>query len=73
MMATAIPGPSGNNSDIASGVEDLKAAVPVDAQETGQKKVHFTDLVRRYPCCGLRAGGARASRPTRALRLHLQG
>jgi pimeloyl-ACP methyl ester carboxylesterase len=34
-------GSSGNNSDIASSVEDLKAAVPVVAQETGQTKMHF--------------------------------
>jgi pimeloyl-ACP methyl ester carboxylesterase len=34
-------GSSGNNSDIASGVEDLKAAVPVVARETGQAKMHF--------------------------------
>ena len=31
-------GSSGNNSDIASGVEDLKAAMPVVVQETGQQK-----------------------------------
>src|SRR5215471_18490518 len=34
-------GSSGNNSDVASGVEDLKAAVPVVARETGQAKMHF--------------------------------
>jgi alpha-beta hydrolase superfamily lysophospholipase len=34
-------GSSGNNSDIASGVEDLKAAMPVVVQETGQQKVHI--------------------------------
>ena len=34
-------GSSGNNSDIASSVEDLKAAIPVVAQETGQTKMHF--------------------------------
>lgn len=34
-------GSSGNNSDIASGVEDLKAAMPVVVQETGQQKVHM--------------------------------
>ena len=34
-------GSSGNNSDVASGVEDLKAAVPVVARETGQTKMHF--------------------------------
>ncbi len=32
---------SGNNSDIASGVEDLKAAVRVVAKETGRQKMHF--------------------------------
>jgi pimeloyl-ACP methyl ester carboxylesterase len=34
-------GSSGNNSDIASGVEDLKAAMPVLASETGSNKFHF--------------------------------
>src|SRR5262249_777972 len=34
-------GSSGNNSDIASSVEDLKAAIPVVARETGQTKMHF--------------------------------
>src|SRR5205085_3230250 len=34
-------GSSGNNSDIASGVEDLKAVMPVVMQETGQQKVHM--------------------------------
>jgi alpha-beta hydrolase superfamily lysophospholipase len=34
-------GSSGNNSDIASGVEDLKAAIPVVVQETGRQKVHI--------------------------------
>jgi alpha-beta hydrolase superfamily lysophospholipase len=29
------------NSDIASGVEDLKAAVPVIAEQTGRAKIHF--------------------------------
>jgi pimeloyl-ACP methyl ester carboxylesterase len=32
---------SGNNSDIASGVEDLKAGVAVVVKETGQQKLHF--------------------------------
>ncbi len=45
-------GSSGNNSDIASGVEDLKAAMPVVAKETGQKKVHFY---------GTSSGGIRAA------------
>jgi len=34
-------GSSGNNSDIASGVADLKAAIPVVVQETGQQKLHM--------------------------------
>ena len=34
-------GSSGNNSDIASGVEDLRAAVPLVMQETGRSKFHF--------------------------------
>jgi len=45
-------GSSGNNSDIASGVEDLKAAMPVVAKETGQFKVHFY---------GTSSGGIRAA------------
>jgi pimeloyl-ACP methyl ester carboxylesterase len=34
-------GSSGNNSDIMSGVEDLKAAMPVVLAETGRSKFHF--------------------------------
>jgi pimeloyl-ACP methyl ester carboxylesterase len=34
-------GRTSGNSDIASGVEDLKAAVEVIARETGQTKLHF--------------------------------
>ena len=34
-------GSSGNNSDIASGVEDLNAAIPVVMQQTGRSKMHF--------------------------------
>lgn len=34
-------GSSGNNSDIASGVEDLKAAMPVVRKESARDKVHF--------------------------------
>ena len=34
-------GSSGNSSDIASGVEDLKAAMPVLASETSSNKFHF--------------------------------
>lgn len=45
-------GSSGNNSDIASGVEDLKAAIPVVMKETGQQKAHFY---------GTSSGGIRAA------------
>jgi pimeloyl-ACP methyl ester carboxylesterase len=45
-------GSSGNNSDIASGVEDLKAAMPVVQKETGHGKVHFF---------GTSSGGIRAA------------
>jgi len=45
-------GSSGNNSDIASGVEDLRAAMIVVTQETGQQKVHFY---------GTSSGGIRAA------------
>jgi pimeloyl-ACP methyl ester carboxylesterase len=45
-------GSSGNNSDIASGVEDLKAAMPVVMAETGQQKTHFY---------GTSSGGIRAA------------
>lgn len=34
-------GSSGNNSDIASGVADLKAALPVLMAETGRSSIHF--------------------------------
>lgn len=43
---------SGNSSDIASGVEDLKAAIPVVMKETGRRKVHFY---------GTSSGGIRAA------------
>ena len=45
-------GSSGNNSDIASGVEDLKAAMAVVTQETGQQRAHFY---------GTSSGGIRAA------------
>src|SRR5580692_2576748 len=43
---------SGNNSDIASGVEDLKAAMTVVTAETGQQRIHFY---------GTSSGGIRAA------------
>src|SRR6202000_2153951 len=36
-----LSGSSGNNSDIASGVEELEAAMPVLMKETGQSKMHM--------------------------------
>src|SRR5262249_58939744 len=45
-------GSSGNNSDIASSVEELKAAIPVVARETGQAKMH---------CYGTSSGAIRAA------------
>jgi alpha-beta hydrolase superfamily lysophospholipase len=45
-------GSSGNNSDIQSGVEDLKAAMPVVLRETGAPKLHFF---------GTSSGGIRAA------------
>jgi pimeloyl-ACP methyl ester carboxylesterase len=45
-------GSSGNSSDIASGVEDLKAAIPVVTKETGRQKAHFY---------GTSSGGIRAA------------
>jgi len=45
-------GSSGNSSDMASSVEDLKAAMPVMMKETGQDKAHFF---------GTSSGGIRAA------------
>jgi alpha-beta hydrolase superfamily lysophospholipase len=45
-------GSSGNNSDIASGVEDLKAAMPVIQKETGLSRMHMY---------GTSSGGIRAA------------
>ena len=44
-------GDSGGNSDIASGVDDLMAAMPIVTRETGHQKAHF---------CGTSAGALRA-------------
>jgi alpha-beta hydrolase superfamily lysophospholipase len=60
-------GSSGNNSDIASGVEDLKAAFPVVMQETGQQKAHFYGTSSG----GLRAGAYAQAQPERVDRLIL--
>jgi pimeloyl-ACP methyl ester carboxylesterase len=58
---------SGNNSDIASGVEDLKAAIPVVVKETGHQKMHFYG-----PSSGsIRAGAYAMVEPERIDRLVL--
>ncbi len=55
------------NSDIASGVEDLKAAVAVVAHETGQTRCHFLG----ESSGALRAAAFAAAEPDRANRLVL--
>ena len=60
-------GSSGNNSDIASGVEDLKAAIPVVAQETGQQKLHMYGTSSG----AIRAGAYAQAAPERVDRLIL--
>ena len=67
-------GSSGNNSDIASGVEDLKAAIPVVLKETGQAKMHMYGTSSG----AIRAGAYAQAEPERVdrlvlTRLHLQG
>jgi alpha-beta hydrolase superfamily lysophospholipase len=58
-------GSSGNNSDIASGVEDLKAAIPVVMQETGRSKMHFYGTSSG----AIRAGAYAQAQPERVDRL----
>src|SRR4051794_39192964 len=60
-------GSSGNNSDIASGVEDLKAAMPVVIKETGQQKMHFYGTSSG----GIRAAAFAQAEPSRVDRLIL--
>jgi alpha-beta hydrolase superfamily lysophospholipase len=60
-------GSSGNNSDIASGVEDLKAALPVVLRESGQQKVH----VYGTSSGAIRAGAYAQAEPQRVDRLVL--
>jgi pimeloyl-ACP methyl ester carboxylesterase len=55
------------NSDIASGVEDLKAAADVAARETGLEKMHFVG----ESSGALRAGAFAMARPERTDRLVL--
>jgi alpha-beta hydrolase superfamily lysophospholipase len=60
-------GSSGNNSDIASGVEDLKAAMPVVTQETGRQTLHFYGTSSG----GIRAAAFAQAEPERVGRLML--
>ena len=60
-------GSSGNNSDIASSVEDLKVAIPVVLQETGQSRMHFYGTSSG----GIRAGAYAQVHPERVDRLVL--
>ena len=60
-------GSSGNNSDIASGVEDLKAAMPILLRETGRTKFHFFGELSG----AIRAGAFAQSEPERVDRLIL--
>lgn len=58
---------SGNNSDIDSGVEDLKAAIPVVVKETGVQKMHFYGTSSG----AIRAGAYANAHPERVDRLIL--
>jgi len=58
-------GRTSGNSDIASGVEDLKVAVEIIARETGQKKYHFVG----ESSGALRAGAYAMAAPDRVDRL----
>src|SRR3979409_705818 len=58
-------GRTSGNSDIASGVEDLKAAVEIVAKETGRQKFHFLG----ESSGALRAGAYAMVAPERADRL----
>ena len=60
-------GSSGNNSDVDSGVEDLKAAIPVVLKETGVQKMHFYGTSSG----AIRAGAYANAHPERVDRLIL--
>ena len=60
-------GRTSGNSDIASGVEDLKAAIEVVARETGRQKYHFLG----ESSGALRAGAYAMAAPERVDRLVL--
>jgi alpha-beta hydrolase superfamily lysophospholipase len=56
------------NSDIASGVADLRAAAPIVARETGQEKFHFMG----ESSGAIRAGAFAVAEPARVERLVLE-
>jgi pimeloyl-ACP methyl ester carboxylesterase len=60
-------GSSGNNSDIASGVGDIKAAIPVVERETGRQKMNFFGTSSG----GIRAAAYAQAQPERIERLIL--
>jgi alpha-beta hydrolase superfamily lysophospholipase len=60
-------GRTDGNSDIASGVEDLKSAVDLVTKETGREKLHFFG----ESSGGLRAGAYAMAQPNRVDRLIL--
>ena len=60
-------GSSGNNSDFASSVLDLKAAIPVVVAETGQARMHFFGTSSG----AIRAGAFAQEHPERVDRLVL--
>ena len=60
-------GSSGNNSDIASGVADLKAAIPLVLRETGQSRMHMYGTSSG----AIRAGAYAQAEPDRIDRLVL--
>jgi alpha-beta hydrolase superfamily lysophospholipase len=60
-------GRTSGNSDIASGVEDLKAAMPIVTRETGRAKVHFFGTSSG----GIRAAAYAQAQPERIERLVL--
>ncbi len=62
-------GSSGNNSDIASSVDDLKSAMPVVAHETGRPKAHFYGTSSG----AIRAAAFAQSQPESVERLVLTG
>jgi hypothetical protein len=65
-------GRTSGNSDIVSGAQDLKAAMPVIVKETGRQKMHFMGIrsTARGTLYYNRTGARRSSRTGG---IHLQG